>query len=238
MDIQRELEQRRGDIRKYLETGDIGTHLSMDAALAVQCAGHGWRNTRPEYAEHDQQNLAVYARIKTEIDDIHFKAKEFELRHWMGFNEDDVREIMKSYRRWTYFDWKNEPQEKGDDMRDMWNPSHRDDPLKHWRKYVDRRVRKPLQQTLAESSSSLSATMTDMKALMGCTAGRALLTLQGEKEGRFNGAWVTIIFDEDAKTPRGGIQGQCATRDEGVAMVQAVIDNMPALMPDHEVSIG
>jgi hypothetical protein len=76
------------------------------------------------------------------------------------------------------------------------------------------------------------------KALLWGSAGRVLLTIQDiERHGLFNGAWVTLIFDETAKEPRGGVQGLCATRDEAVDILRAATDGMPALSPDSNVTI-
>ena len=239
---ERYIQDRREALQHYLDTGELGRRLMSDAVLAIKDAEHGWKSCSPEVAKHDKRMLDLYARIKTEGDDIHFKAKEFEFKHWMGFCDEDVKKLVKLYREWTYFDWDNETKEKGDDVRNMWNPSSSRE-IPHWQPYFARRDKKPLQKTLEEANGFLSATLPKIKVMMGFTAGSALLTVQdafrkGHPEGLYDGATVTLIFDEDSPYPRGGAQGFCATRDEGVALIQAVIDDMPEMQQDDNVSLA
>lgn len=55
--------------------------------------------------------------------------------------------------------------------------------------------------------------------LLWGSAGRVLLTLedsllQGDPLARYDGATLTLIFDEDSPAARGGIQSLAATADE------------------------
>jgi hypothetical protein len=242
-------------IKRYLDTGDIGSFIYMDACGAIHSLSSPYKSrANPATLTFEKKWIKVYAEVHAAVADIAFKGKEFELKHWMGFCDEDVKALLKLRRRWNHFDWENETKEAGDTMRDLWNPSpdylnperDRSDESywrKSWQPYIDRRDKKPLQETLAEHRSHLSAELPKMKVMMGASAGRVLLTLQdrfkqGDPESIYGGAWVTLIFDETAGHPRGGLQGQCATRDEAVALIQAVIDDMPKLVEDQEVWIA
>jgi len=240
-------------IQRYLDTGDIGSFISMDACGAIHSLASKYKSrANPTTLAFEKKWIKVYAEVHAAVADMSFRAKEFELKHWMGFCDEDVKALLKLRRKWNHFDWDNETKEAGDTMRDLWNPnpdyidgvSDKDESYwrKSWQPYIDRRDKKPLQETLAEHRSHLSAELPKMKVMMAASAGRVLLTLQdrfkqGHPEGIYGGAWVTLIFDEDSGHPRGGLQGQCATRDEAVALIQAVIDEMPVLKPDNDVRI-
>ena len=256
-------EFKRYDIHDYLETGEIRSHLSLDACMAMCHAESGWKGIREDCTEHDQQWIKVYALVHADVQAISYAAKEFEFRHWMGFCEADVKELMKDYRRWTYFDWKNATKEEGDAIRDKWNPSPSCEDgdesywRRHWQPYIDRRVRKSLQEINRETPGFLSTEKSlldrivqaigknpgaalvaqHLKVMMGSSAGRTLLTIQDrldrkDPDNKFDGARVTLIFDEDAGWPRGGLQGHAATREEAVGMITALSDFMPALYVD------
>ena len=250
-EIKQRLVYKTEKLQKYIETGEIGSGLSLDATLSMSNAEHGWNRIVPAYAKFSQKWIKVYARIHTEIEDIFNKGKEFEFKHWMGFCPKDVEDLLVLRRQWDHFDWENATEEEGNTIRDFWNP-HPHGPedreggaywRKNWQPYIDRRDKQPLQETLAEHHSFLSAELPKMKVMLGGSAGRVLLTLQdrfaqGHAEGIYGGAWVSLIFDEDSEYPRGGVQGQCATRDEAVGLIQAVIDNMPVLKPNNNIGIA
>jgi hypothetical protein len=262
------LDYKLADLQEYLETGEIRKFLSMDATLAMCNAGYGWNRIRPDVAEFQQRWIGAYALVYADITQIMFAAKEFELRHWMGFCDEDVAELTKSYRHWTYFDWHNATEEEGNAIRDLWNPQPWGDDdeaswRKSWQKYIDRRARKPLQEIYNESPTFLSnkgnildrlavavgfkaaAAFVDkhLKVSMGSSAGRVLLTMEDRVDRKspdnvFNGAHLTLIFDETAGWPRGGVQSQAATRDEALGMLKALSDFMPALTSDTGLRIG
>jgi hypothetical protein len=208
--------------------------------------------------------------IHADTEAIQFAAKEFEFKHWMGFCDEDVKALMKEYRRWTYFDWKNATPEEGDAVRDKWNPSPSCHPgggnedywREHWQPYIGRRIRKPLQEIVNETPSFLSTekgileriagaiglrpraklVAEHLKVMCGASAGRVLLTIQdrldrNDPKNKFGGAHVTLIFDQGAGWPRGGVQGQAATREEAVGMIKAISDFMPALYADTGLKI-
>lgn len=261
-EIRSNLAYTKSRIDEYLRTGEIGSHLSMSAAMAMQHAEYGWNRIVPEYAAFDKRWIKVLARIATEVEDIQLKAKEFEFKHWMGFCDEDVQELMGLYRKKEHFEWETASEQEAQAMRDMWQPDDFDEPKrglvkKYWGKYFDRRSRKPLQDLRGEFSStevsvldrlarhddqSMKATE-HLKVLMGGSAGRVLITIQdrfpqGHPDSIYGGASVTIIFDESSPYPRGGVQNQCGTRDEVVGLIQACIDDMPALIPDSDVGFG
>lgn len=235
-------------IQRYLKTGEIGSFLSMDATLAMAHAEHGWKGIIPAYAEFSQQWIQVYRRVNTALEEISAKAKEFEFKHWMGFCNEDVEELLRLRHQWNNFDWKHATEKEGDAIRDLWDPhpvsgdfSDESYWRKSWQGYIDRRDGEPLQKTF--DGSGCSAELPKMKIMMLSSAGRVLLTLQdrfaqNHPESIYGGAWVSLIFDESSGYPRGGVQGQCATRDEAVSLIQAVIDDMPLLTSDEGIRIG
>lgn len=249
-------------IQDYLKTGEISSGLSLDACLAVLHSENNWDRIWKPYADHERKWFHVFRKVASAVEEIQFKAKEFEFKHWMGFCDDDVKELMVRYRQWQDFDWKNASEAEANDVRDMWNPHDFDDPKrglikKHWGNYFKRRVRKPLQalkgefcstdadvlERLARIDGDARAAMEHMKIMMGGSAGRVLLTIQdrysqGDPRSIYGGAWVTLIFDETSEYPRGGVQGHCATKDEALRLIQDCIDYMPALFPDNTLCIA
>lgn len=78
----------------------------------------------------------------------------------------------------------------------------------------------------------------DFKVLLWGCAGRVLITLQGDPNSKYKGANITMIFDEDSKDPRGGIQGIYATKEQALDLIRAGM-RMPknSFQPDNEVTI-
>lgn len=248
-EIEERLAYKTERIKEYLENGEISSSLTLTATLAMAHAEHGWNRIVPAYAKFDQKWIKVLSRIHAEYEDICFKGKEFELKHWMGFCPDDVTALMKLNREWEHCDWASLTKEREELMYGLWNPH----PVgvkdldtywqKHWQPYIDRRDKTPLQETFSKCVSSISADLPKMSVLMGSSGGRVLLTLsdqfpKGHSEGIYGGAWVSLIFDEKAEYPRSGVQGQCATRDEAIDLIQAVIDNMPKLTQNDNISFA
>lgn len=86
-----------------------------------------------------------------------------------------------------------------------------------------------------------SAQGDEYKALLWGCAGRVMLTLQDNDpngKGKYNGAWVTLIFDEDSPEPRGGIQGLAATKDEALGLIKAAMKEQPKMEPDKDVTLA
>ena len=83
----------------------------------------------------------------------------------------------------------------------------------------------------------------DFVTLLWGSAGRVLLTIKdkypvGHPDGKYGGAWVTLIFDESSKETRGGVQGMCATKQEALALIAAATERMPSLLPDCQVTLA
>jgi len=76
------------------------------------------------------------------------------------------------------------------------------------------------------------------KALLWGCAGRVLVTLQGDDDSKYKGDNITMIFDEDSKDPRGGIQGVYATKEHAINLIRDGM-RMPknSFQPDKEVTI-
>lgn len=92
------------------------------------------------------------------------------------------------------------------------------------------------------SSRGHSAETGTLKALLWGSAGRVLLTLKdtlpaGHPEGKFGGAWITLIFDESADHCRGGVQGYCATAEEALGLLDAA-EYLPPMRPDKSVTVA
>lgn len=236
-------------LNEYLKTGEISSRLSQCATMAVHDAERNWEGIRPDRAAYERSKIETLSRIAAAVEDMYYKVKEFEFKHWMGFCDEDVQVLLELKRRWDNFDWKDQSKKAEQEvkkLRALWDTASRDmgtdkDYWKPtWQQYIDRRDKKPLQEFIA---SPRSAKMDHLEVLMLGTAGRVLITVrdrykQSDKRSKYGGAWITMIFDESSPYPRGGLQGQCSTRDEGVGLLQAVIDNMPTLTPDSKVSVG
>ncbi len=99
-----------------------------------------------------------------------------------------------------------------------------------------------LQKYYKENSARGHSAQTETtKVLLWGSAGRVLLTLQdrypaGNKKSKFNGAWITLIFDESADYCRGGVQGYCATVEEAIGLI-ASVHPLPEVKPDNKVSL-
>ncbi len=76
------------------------------------------------------------------------------------------------------------------------------------------------------------------KAMLWGCAGRVLITIQGDLDSKYKGGNITMIFDEDSKEPRGGIQGVYASKENAIELIRAGMD-MPkdCFQPDKEVTI-
>ena len=152
------------DLQEYIKTGEIRSHLSMKASMVMSDASRDWKGARAGLAGFERRWLEVYALVYADITAIQFAAKEFEFRHWMGFCDEDVEQLMQEYRQWTFFDWERASKEAGDAMRDKWNPhpkgikDYDKDQYwrEHWQQHIDRRDKKPLQEIYKESPSFLS----------------------------------------------------------------------------------
>ena len=233
---------RKDNIQRYLDTGDIGSRIMTHAGLAMSCADTGWSGRRrPAVDKFEQKWIDVYAEINSAVNAIAFKGKEWELTYWMGFCPEDVKALLKLRREWNHFDWENETEGRKKFLRSLWNPDYEDEKWrKGWQPYIDRRDKEPLCENY---EGAVSAETKHTKIMMGASAGRVLLTIRdrynkGDPEGIYGGAWVTLIFDQDSPYPRGGFQGLCASREEGLGLLQEAIDYAPTLVRDDEISIA
>jgi hypothetical protein len=234
-------------LNKYRQTGEIGSGLSLHATMAVSHMKSNWERVRPEWAAFERSHIDICVRVAEAVEDMCRKAKEFEFKHWMGFCDKDVAELLRLRHQWDCFDWEHGSEEEKEKLRALWDPqpnSLNDESYwkPAWQKYLDRRNKKPLKDTCLELSPC-SATTDHYKVMMMSTGGRVLITVQDRyaqehKKSKFGGAWISMIFDESAGWPRGGVQGHCATRDEGVGLIQALIDDMPKMKPDKNIGIG
>lgn len=247
-------------IEAYQKTGEISSKLSLDACLAVLHSENNWDRIFQPYADHERKWFHVYRRVADETNEIQLKMKEFEFKHWMGFCDEDVKELLDLYQKREKFDWKNASESDAKFMRELWDPfdyscKGKQTWKKYWLKYHKRRSRKPLQALNGEFCSTDTdvlerlarldednSIIDKMKILMGGSAGRVLITMQdrfaqNNPESKYGGAWVTLIFDESAEWPRGGVQGHCGTKDEIVRLIQDCIDHMPTLTKDSSIRI-
>ena len=229
-------------LKKYRETGEISSGLSRDAAMAVHSAERSWQGIRSDYVEIEKLYIDDYRKIANEVHEVHLKMKVFEFKHWMGFCDADVAELLQLYCEWESHFWDGSNPSRETMMRNLWDPWGEEE-KKIWNPYFSRRVREPLQKTMDTYNGWGSAETTKMKVMLGASAGRVLLTLQDRfaqhhPESIYGGAWISLIFDESSPNPRGGIQGHCATKNEAVALIQSVIDDMPTLKHDSGISMG
>jgi hypothetical protein len=260
------LEYKLSDLMEYLETGEIRSGLSLAASMAMyENQKWRWNSIKPHIAEFEQKWIQVYALVYADIIAIQNAAKEFEYKHWAGFCDEDVKELMKLYRKKEFIDWETATQDEKDAWYALWNPQglgEGEDNLKAWRPYFERRSRKPVQKAYAESPCFLSSSKSiperiaiavgskkaasfvdkHLKVAIGSSAGRVLLTME-DKVGRkdpenvFDGSHLTLIFAEDEERPCGGVQGMAATREEALGMLKALNEWMPSLATDTNLRI-
>lgn len=83
----------------------------------------------------------------------------------------------------------------------------------------------------------------DMNVLLWGSAGRVLMTFEDARQyddplARYGGATITLIFDEDSPTARGGIQSVSATAAEAELLLNDAIEyfRVELLRPDREVT--
>ena len=235
---------RISQVEAYRKTAEISSSLAIDATLALCHEKYNWRGIIPECEEIDRLYIEDYRRVCNDLNAMQAKMKEFEFKHWMGFADEDVAHLLQEYEAFNSCAWDGKNPEREDYLRKLWNPGFdEENRFALWEPYFSRRVRTPLQKSIDDINGWGSAELPGMTVKLGSTAGRVLLTLQdrhpqGHPESKYGGAWISLIFDETAKWPRGGIQGQCATRDEAVGLIQAVIDEMPILKHDKTLAIG
>lgn len=81
------------------------------------------------------------------------------------------------------------------------------------------------------------------KASLLGSCGRVLLTVrdiypQENPNSKYGGAWLSLIFADGDKSGNGGIQGLCATKEEAIGLLKALIA-MPekSLVPDKDLAI-
>lgn len=75
-------------------------------------------------------------------------------------------------------------------------------------------------------------------ALLWGSAGRVLFTMQDDEDNsKFDGANLTLIFDETSNVARGGIQGINATKEQAIALLAQAINNLPKIKPNKKVGI-
>lgn len=241
MDDDSYLRSKEETIKRYLETGDIGSFIMMDATLAMCSAEGGWSNDRrPVIARFEQKWIKVYARVHADVEAICRKCKEWELIHWMGFAPDDVKELLKLHDEWEHLDWENATEERREFLRNLWAPDPCCDELPAWGPYFARRVKKPICD--AHDWDHFSGVTKSAKIMLGSSAGRVILTVQdrynrGDPKSAYDGAHLTMIFDGTSEYPRGVLEGLCASREEALGLVQEAIDNMPVMKQDDQVFI-
>lgn len=236
-------------IEHYRKTGELSSGLLLDATLATEDAKHNWQNRSPDIVEIEKLYLADYQKVMAEQNAIHLKAKEFEFKHWMGFCDTDVAELLQMYQDYSSYRWNREDILQEDFWQNLWNPSPScyrtgsyQDEIFLWEEFFARRNRPALQQTMEAQNYWGSAELSHVKVTMGSSAGRVLLSIQdrfggNHPESKHGGAWISLIFDESAVWPRGGVQGLCATKDEALGLLQTIIDNMPLLQPNPNLAI-
>lgn len=228
-------------LERYRATGEIGSGLALDAVLAVENAKNKWQGIRLECADFEAKHILEYAKIKDDLFQMQMAMKEFEFKHWMGFCDKDVLQLLELYREWETCVWDGSNIDRETYLRDLWNPWPEDQDL--WTPFRDRRSRKPLREAINDYNGWGSTQTPSMKIMLGSSSGRVLLTLQdrfpqGDPQGIYGGAWISLIFDESADRPRGGIQGHCATKKEAIGMIQAITNEMPILQHNPSLAIG
>jgi hypothetical protein len=194
----------------YQDTKEINSDLSLCASLAHLYLVEFDRkqsSLREDVRLFYDKNREVLLKIKADIDEIHASAKLWECKHWFGGTQLPLT-IDELCRRNSELGQKPIPATSG------------------------------LQKLCQESSDrGFKGEHKDFVVLMWVAAGRVLVTIRDTEQRKFNGAWITLIFDETSNYPRGGVQGQCGTKDELLSILEVSSKEMPELNPDENVSL-
>jgi hypothetical protein len=84
-----------------------------------------------------------------------------------------------------------------------------------------------------------SSTHERFKAVLWGCAGRVLLTVKGNGgDAAVKDAQVTMVFDEDSKMPRGGIQSIDGTAAQALELIRLASEQLKAFVPDEEVTFA
>lgn len=210
--MQNRLAHDQKQIDKYMHDRQIDSHIAIIAVLACMYleANVDEESIRYEVKQFYNKNRKELLQIKSEVDEICAASKQWECQHWFGGTQKPLtnEEINKRNMEVIKFDKERKPPVAG------------------------------LQKICYQSDGPLLGQHEDFEILMLSSAGRVLLTIQDAKpQGKFNGAWITLVFDETADYPRGGVQGQCGTKDELLALLKASSDNLPELKPRPNLSL-
>ncbi len=222
-----ELERQIDD---FLTTGELRMSLVLNANSAVnylQSLAEG-RNGhfRKDYADAFRKNAAVYREVAAQFGQVNDAARLTEIAVWFGRPDRADAETVEASRQFSQ----------------QWLPTRPGEPepdfgLTTWPGALQLYYREAV-------TTGNSFTTPDFKAMLMGSAGRVLLTVRdsrasGHPDAKFDGANITLIFDEDAKHPRGGIQSLCGTKSECLGLLKALRDSYPMnFKPDREVSFG
>lgn len=208
------------EIDQYLIDKELRSGLVMRAALAyIHLVEYAEKpvnkaNLQRHVAAFYKKNRDVLLGIKADYDEICAAAKLWECKYWFGGTQQPMTDEELGQKNWEAVEklQRNEP---------------RIPPTAG------------LQKLYHDSSCGLKGVNEDFTVMMCGSAGRVLVTIQdNERHGKFNGAWITMIFDETADYPRGGVQSQCGTKEELLSLLTAASDNLPELKTDDNVCIA
>lgn len=208
---------------------ELKMRLVLDATLAVMRHDEysDMSSFNDEYVALVSKNIETYREIKQQFDEIDNSGRMTEIAVWFGRPDRATPDGVMASRKFC----------------EEWQPA-----------CVLRKGQKPMDFGLTLGPKAVKTYYTkakgaghefvtpDFKALMLGTAGRLLITLQdtrseGDKEAKFNGANITLIFDEDSDHPRGGIQSLVGTKDECLALLKAFRESDVKFTPSDSVSI-
>lgn len=176
-------------IKKYVETGEFNSTLTMDAQSCKfyhEDARDGLNRLREEVRVYFKRYKDVLYKVAADYEEVQAAGRELELAWWLP--------VLQPYYNST-------------------------------------------------NKRGHCAKGKGFKALLWGCAGRVLLTLEdqypkNDPKSKFGGASITLIFDEDGKEARGGIQSLAATKAEALALLKAAKEQQPKMKPDKDVTMA
>lgn len=204
---------------KYLQDKEIGIRLMMEASSArfhlVEYPNSS--SLHPKFAKFYRDNRETLLQIVSDVDEIVAAAKLWECKCWFGGTQVPLTLEQLEQKNWQA-------------VEDCRSDKKRNPPTAGLQKlYHD------------SPSRGHKGVHDDFIVMMWGSAGRVMITIQDSKPvnegGKFNGAWISIVFDEDADYPRGGLQGQCGTKEELLGLLKASSESLPELKPNDNISM-
>jgi hypothetical protein len=216
-------------VRDWALKGELSSGLCMDAQSAVMYIDE-FKDTsrlRWDYREMFERHIGTYREVHGQIHQVYDAARKAEIAVWFGRPDLATDEMVKKSHDFAqnWYD-RYELEKQGKPVPKLFDlgpnavqPYYRNSPSAGHSYYCD-----------------------DFKILMLGTAGRVLTTIsdtrpQNDPKSKFGGAHITLIFDETADYPRGGVQSHIGTQKELLGLIEAYRSPEVKFKADKKVSI-